>query len=103
MRRRFGRILIPKGVTMYPTYRCSTQFSVPRSARLLLAAAMVFTSTMSVAMAQSDATPAATPVAGEGISSEPFGEADGQPVERYTLTNASGMRVSILTYGATVQ
>jgi len=90
---------------MHPAYRSSTQISVPRGARVLLVAAMVFTSTVSLATAQSDATPlpGATPVAGAGISSEPFGESDGQPVERYTLTNANGMQVSILTYGATVQ
>jgi aldose 1-epimerase len=38
-----------------------------------------------------------------GVTSEPFGEVDGQPVERYTLTNDTGMSVSILTYGGIVQ
>ncbi len=38
-----------------------------------------------------------------GVTSEPFGEVDGQPVDRYTLTNDTGMSVSILTYGGIVQ
>ena len=37
------------------------------------------------------------------ITSEPFGEVHGQPVERYALTNANGMVVKILTYGGIVQ
>jgi aldose 1-epimerase len=37
------------------------------------------------------------------VTSEPFGTANGQPVERYTLSNAAGMRVRILTYGGIVQ
>jgi len=49
-----------------------------------------------------DATPMATPGAA-GISSEPFGEADGQPVDLYTLTNANGMEVKIMTYGGIIQ
>ncbi len=40
---------------------------------------------------------------GPTIASEPFGTANGQPVDRYTLTGASGMRVRILTYGGIVQ
>ena len=49
-----------------------------------------------------DATPMASPGAA-GISSEPFGEADGQPVDLYTLTNANGMEVKIMTYGGIIQ
>jgi aldose 1-epimerase len=39
------------------------------------------------------------------ITSEPFGDVDGEAVERYTLTsaNANGMEVKILTYGGIVQ
>jgi aldose 1-epimerase len=47
-------------------------------------------------------TPDASPAAGEVVS-EPFGEVDEGAVEKYTLTNSSGMEVSVLTYGATVQ
>ncbi|HEV2066617.1 MAG TPA: aldose epimerase family protein [Thermomicrobiales bacterium] len=44
-----------------------------------------------------------TPAQSGGPTSEPFGEVDGAPVERYTLRNGSGMDVSILTYGGIVQ
>lgn len=37
------------------------------------------------------------------VAREPFGEIDGQIVERITLTNASGMSVAILTYGGIIQ
>ncbi|CAA9546887.1 MAG: Aldose 1-epimerase [uncultured Thermomicrobiales bacterium] len=56
-------------------------------------------------LAAQEATPMAggTPTQGEGISSEPFGTVDGEAVERYSLTNANGMTVKILTYGGIVQ
>jgi aldose 1-epimerase len=55
---------------------------------------------VSVASAQ-DATP--SPTAG-GVTVEPFGTTkDGQEVELYTLTNANGMVVSVMTYGGIVQ
>jgi len=42
--------------------------------------------------------------AGLGVSKEAFGKMpDGTPVEKYTLTNVHGMKVSILTYGGIVQ
>ncbi len=92
---------------MHIASRHSTHATALRGARLLLALALVVTSTATAAIAQGDATPEATPeaspVSGPGVASEPFGEVDGQPVDRYTLTNASGLQVSILTYGATVQ
>lgn len=88
---------------MHHAIRCSTQSSAKRGARSFLTLALLFTSTMSVTLAQSDATPQATPAGGAGIASEPFGEFEGQAVERYTLTNANGMQVAILTYGATIQ
>lgn len=55
----------------------------------------------SLSLAQ-EATPAATPGAA-GITSEPFGDAEGEPVELYTLTNANGMEVKIMTYGGIIQ
>ncbi len=73
--------------------------------RLLPATALAFAFPLARANAQAtpEASPVASPVSGPGIASEPVGDVDGQPVERYTLTNTSGMSVSILTYGATVQ
>jgi aldose 1-epimerase len=55
------------------------------------------------ALAQ-DATPmpVASPGAGPGLAKEPFGIVDGQAVDRYTLTNAGGMVVTIITYGGIV-
>jgi aldose 1-epimerase len=39
----------------------------------------------------------------KAIRKEPFGHlADGRAVERYTLTNAHGMEIAILTYGGTI-
>jgi len=38
-----------------------------------------------------------------GITREPFGEIDGEPVERITLNNDTGMSVAILTYGGIIQ
>ena len=38
----------------------------------------------------------------EGIKEKSFGNYDNQPVTEYTLTNSSGMHVSILNYGGTV-
>lgn len=40
--------------------------------------------------------------AGAGITEQAYGQADGQPVTEYTLTNGKGMQVSILNYGGTV-
>lgn len=37
-----------------------------------------------------------------GISESPFGNFEGKPVTEYTISNASGMKVSILNYGGTV-
>jgi len=37
------------------------------------------------------------------ITVEPFGTVDGQPVDRYTLTNSRGVEVKIITYGGIVQ
>jgi len=43
------------------------------------------------------------PASGVGSDARPFGVLDGQPIERYTLRNAAGVCVSILTYGGIIQ
>jgi aldose 1-epimerase len=46
--------------------------------------------------------PLAAPAAKFSVTSGPFGEVDGKPVELYTLANESGASVSITNYGGTV-
>jgi aldose 1-epimerase len=53
-------------------------------------------------IAQLTAAQDATPEAAVGISSEPWGEVDGQPVTLYTLTNANGMEVKITNFGGII-
>jgi aldose 1-epimerase len=57
------------------------------------------------AVVAQDGTPTgeATPVGGAGVSQQPFGAVDGEEVTLYTLTNANGMSVSIMTYGGIIQ
>lgn len=54
----------------------------------------------STPQASPNATPASTI---PGIASTSFGTVEGQPVEQYTLSNANGIEVTILTYGAIIQ
>jgi aldose 1-epimerase len=46
--------------------------------------------------------PLAASAAKFSVTSKPFGEIEGKPVELYTLTNESGAKVSITNYGGTV-
>ncbi|MCF3649903.1 aldose epimerase family protein [Synoicihabitans lomoniglobus] len=47
-------------------------------------------------------TPSSAP-SGASVTRQPYGRtADGQDVELFILTNASGMRVDVITYGATI-
>jgi aldose 1-epimerase len=39
---------------------------------------------------------------GAGVTKTDFGKADGKSVELYTLTNAKGMKATVMTYGATL-
>ena len=38
----------------------------------------------------------------EGVTKQSFGTADGQPITLYTLTNAHGMNIAVMNYGATL-
>ncbi|HEU4578940.1 MAG TPA: hypothetical protein VFS67_11835, partial [Polyangiaceae bacterium] len=42
------------------------------------------------------------PAARAELVSEPFGELAGQPVQRYTLRNAHGIELRVISYGATL-
>ncbi len=46
---------------------------------------------------------ASIPAGPPSITSEPFGQVDGNPVTRYALTSGHGMRVRILNYGGIIQ
>jgi aldose 1-epimerase len=48
------------------------------------------------------ATSAESKKQGRGITEKPFGSFDGKQIIEYTLTNSSGMQVSITNYGGTV-
>jgi len=81
-----------------------------RSSRLSLLISTIILGALAMSsgagtVAASQATPSAgaTPAAAAGITSEPFGDVEGQGVDLYTLTNANGMEVKIMTYGGIVQ
>lgn len=59
-------------------------------------------SSMTGLLTMSD-TPGRTLQMTNQVTRDPFGEIDGQAVERITLTNALGLSVSILTYGGIIQ
>jgi aldose 1-epimerase len=64
---------------------------------LVSVTAIMFCSCTSVTQGQS-----ATAAGKATIDVKPFGTADGQPVQLYTLTNAKGMKAQITNYGAIV-
>ncbi len=45
---------------------------------------------------------AGTPQQKPGVTSEPFGSADGKPITAYTLRNAKGMEVKAINYGGVI-
>jgi aldose 1-epimerase len=55
----------------------------------------------SSAVSQTSQTAAASPRSPK-ITQSPFGEVDGKQVDLYTLTNANGLVLKVMTYGATV-
>lgn len=79
----------------------------PRRARGIvgLAVTLMLLVGLAPAVIAQDATPTgdATPVGGPGISQRAYGSFDGEEVTLYTLTNANGMSVSIMTYGGIIQ
>ena len=71
------------------------------SRRTAIAAAVAVIATTGLATSAATAAPSSHGVA--SISSEPWGSTDEGAVQRWTLTNARGMVVRILTYGGTLQ
>lgn len=70
------------------------------SRRTLLAGTLVAATSAQLAKAtHMSSTPSATPASG---GSE-FGTLNGKTVEQYTLGNANGMSVNVITYGAAIQ
>jgi aldose 1-epimerase len=78
-----------------------------RFRRLSAALGLVVVASMiaAVPVAQLVVAQSATPGAGtgaEGITSEPWGEVEGEEVMLYTLTNANGMEVKVTNYGGII-
>jgi aldose 1-epimerase len=72
-----------------------------RTLLAVLAALLIAAAAISTAVAS---TASATKHAAGSITKEPFGTTpDGKSVDRYTLTNSSGMKVLIITYGGIIQ
>lgn len=74
---------------------------LPTISALVIVASLLVAFPIAQMTAAQDATPMAEAGAG-GLSSEPWGEADGEEVTLYTLTNANGMEVKITNYGGII-
>jgi aldose 1-epimerase len=84
---------------MHRPVRGHARTTARRAARLA-AAALLLTST--IGLLGMTATPASA--TSGGIQKEPFGTTpDGEAVDLYTLTNAHGMTVKVITYGGIIQ
>jgi aldose 1-epimerase len=86
----------------------SRRGTVRRSAAVALASATMLAYAATAAAQDAPPTTEGSPSesttpAGAGITSEPFGEVEGEAVELYTLTNANGVEVKIMTYGGILQ
>jgi aldose 1-epimerase len=67
--------------------------------RTVLALAAVMLAVIGSSRVASSAVPQSPPT----ISKQPFGQVNGVTVDRYTLANAHGMQVRVLTYGGIIQ
>jgi aldose 1-epimerase len=79
------------------------QFGSGRRPRATFVSAILVTMLAAIPIVPFAAAQDATPMAGEGsISSEPWGEVEGEEVTLFTLTNGNGMEVSITNYGGII-
>jgi len=63
----------------------------------------VFSFAPRVAAQDGTPSPVASPTSGGTITKEPFGTVDNKAVDLYTLTNAKGMNIKIMTYGGIIK
>lgn len=76
---------------------------MPKSFYLfLLGFILLFGACKSKPDSSSSTKPGETAASKASITERPFGEFEGKPVTEYTITNASGMQVSVINYGGTV-
>jgi aldose 1-epimerase len=101
------RVVVVKGeALMAPLFtpRRLRDSGIPLVPTVVLAFLIACSGMLVSSASAQEATPGASPVAGIGLTVEPFGETeDGEAVDIYTLTNANGMIVTILTYGGIIQ
>jgi aldose 1-epimerase len=91
-------------MTSLLTRRRTQRPTVPIVGAITLALIIALSGVVVTAVSAQEASPIASPAAGAGLTVAPFGTtADGEAVDIYTLTNANGMVVTVLTYGGIIQ